>query len=64
MTTNAMTFGPDLLLRDAKLSASSFPNIGMAWHTLATRSQFHSSASLIRPKWRISKGLEAADMVS
>jgi hypothetical protein len=48
MTTNAMTFGfigPDLLL-SAKLSASSFQKISMTWHTLATRNQHHSSASL------------------
>ena len=38
--------------------------IGMDWHPWATRSQNHSSSSLIRPIWRIFKGLEATDMVS
>jgi hypothetical protein len=31
MTTNAVTFGQDLLM-SAKLSASRHPKIGMAWH--------------------------------
>jgi hypothetical protein len=49
----------------AKLSASRSPKIGMAWHSQAQaiRSQHHSVASLIRPIWRIFKGLETADMV-
>jgi hypothetical protein len=63
MTTNAMIFGPDLLM-SAKLSASHSPKIGMAWHSQAIRSQHHSVASLIRPIWRIFKDLEPADMVS
>jgi hypothetical protein len=63
MTTNAMMFGSDLLM-SAKLSASSCPKIGMALHPWATGSQHHFAASLIRPIWRIFKGLEAADMVS
>jgi hypothetical protein len=63
MTTNAMTFGPDLLVI-AKLSAGiCHPKIGMAWHTWATRTWYPSAASLIRPIWRIFKGLEVADMV-
>ena len=33
----------------------------MALHPWATRSQHHSVASLIRPIWRIFKGLEAAE---
>jgi hypothetical protein len=45
MTTNAMTFGPDLLM-STKFSASSqlmSKNYGMAWHPWATRSQYHFS---------------------
>jgi hypothetical protein len=36
MTTNAMSFGPHLLV-SAKLSASHCPKIAMAWHPWATR---------------------------
>jgi hypothetical protein len=42
MTTNAMTFGPDLLM-STKLSASRSPKVGMAWPLWAIRSQHHSS---------------------
>jgi hypothetical protein len=62
MPNNGINFGPDLLM-SAKVSASLLPKIGMAWHPWASRNQHHSSASLIRPIWRIFKGLEAADMV-
>jgi hypothetical protein len=48
----------------AKLAASHSPKIRMAWHSQDIRSQHNSVASLIRPIWRIFKGLEAADMVS
>jgi hypothetical protein len=63
MTTNAMTFGPDLLM-SAKLSLGFQAKSGMAWHPWANRSQHHSAASLIRPIWRIFEGLGAADVVS
>jgi hypothetical protein len=46
MTTNGMAFGPDLL-GNAKLSASHLPNIGMAFHPWASRSQHHSAACSI-----------------
>jgi hypothetical protein len=61
MTTNGMAFGPDLL-GSAKLSASRLAKIGMACHPWASRTQHHSAISLIRPIWRIFKGLEAADI--
>jgi hypothetical protein len=63
MTTNAMTFGQDFLV-SAKLSASFNTKNAIAWHPWAIRSQNHSATSLIRPIWRIFKGLEAADVVS
>jgi hypothetical protein len=40
------------------------PTTSQPDHYQANRSQHHSAASLIRPIWRIFKGLEAADMVS
>jgi hypothetical protein len=62
MTTNVMTFGSDLLV-SAKLISQLPHKTGMAWHSWAIRSQHHSAASLIRPIWRIFKGLDAADQV-
>jgi hypothetical protein len=47
ITTNAMIFGPDLLM-SAKLSAGHHPKVGMAWHPWAIIIQHHSAASLIR----------------
>ena len=41
-----------------------FQKISMSWHPWAPRSKHQPAASLIRPIWRIFKGLEAADMVS
>jgi hypothetical protein len=36
----------------------------MAWYPGSIRSKHHSAASLIRPIWRIFKGLKAADLLS
>ena len=47
----------------AKLSSYFSAKIGMAWHQWTSRSQYHSSTSLIRPIWRISSSLKATDMV-
>jgi hypothetical protein len=63
MTTNAMTFGPDLLM-SAKLSSSAISLLAKIAKACHRASQHHSAASLFRPIWRIFKGLEAADMVS
>jgi hypothetical protein len=50
------------LMMSENFSANCHPKIGMAWRQWAIRSHHHVSTSFITSIWRISNGLEAADM--